>query len=113
MFLQRSLSQMLISLSNVYLEISIVVLKKVNFPVCLNMLTLYLCIKKEKENSKANYKPVSIFSNLSKIYEKLMYQQLYHHFDSILSPKQCSFRKGHSAQNGIVVILEKFKQSKD
>ena len=56
---------------------------------------------------------MSILFNLSKIYEKLMYQHLYDHFDSILSPKQCSFRKGHSAQNGLMVILEKFKESKD
>ena len=69
--------------------------------------------KKKKKNSKANYKPVSILFNLSKIYEKLMYQHSYDHFDSILSPKQCSFRKGHSAQNGLMVILEKFKESKD
>ena len=49
-FLQRSLNQMLISLPIKYIEISIIVLAKVNFFVCLNMLTLYLCIKKEKRN---------------------------------------------------------------
>ena len=48
--------------------------------------------------------------NLSKIYEKLIYQQLYDHFDSILSPKQCSFRKAHSAQHCLMVMLFKFKE---
>ena len=43
--------------------------------------------KKEIKSDKVNYRPVSILPNLSKIYEKLIYQQLYEHFDSILSPK--------------------------
>ena len=60
-----------------------------------------------------NYRPVGILPNLSKIYVKLMYQQLYEHFNSILSPKQCGFRKGYSAQNCLMVILEKFKESRD
>ena len=35
------------------------------------------------------------------------------HFDSILSPKQCGFCKGHSAQNCLIVTLEQFKESRD
>ena len=42
-----------------------------------------------------------------------MYQQLYERFDSILSPKQCVFRKGYSTQHYLMVILEKLKESKD
>ena len=45
---------------------------------------------------KRNYRPVSILSNLSDIYEKLMYNQLYEYFDNILFPSQCGFRKGYS-----------------
>ena len=64
--------------------------------------------KKKEKTDKANYKPASILPNISKIYEKLMYQQLYDHFESVLSPKQCGFRKGHSAQNCLMVMLKKF-----
>ena len=56
---------------------------------------------------------MSILLNISKIYEKIMYQQLFDHFYSILSPEQCSFRKGHSARNCLMVMLEKFKGSRD
>ena len=42
---------------------------------------------------------MSILPNMSKIYEKLMYQQLYDHFDSISSPKRYGFREGQSAQH--------------
>ena len=77
------------------------------------MLTLYLSIRKKKKNNKSNYRPVSILPNISKISEKLMYQQLYDHFDSILSPKQYGFGKGHSVQNCFMVMLEKFEESGD
>ena len=40
-----------------------------------------------------------------------MYQQLYDRFDSFLLPKQCNFHKGHSAQNCLMVMLVKFKES--
>ena len=42
-----------------------------------------------------------------------MYHQLYEHFNSILLPKQCGFRKGHSAQHCLIVMVEKFKESRD
>ena len=53
-----------------------------------------------KKNNKCekNYRPVSILSNLSKVYEKLMYNQLYEYFDKILFPSQCGFQKGYRAQ---------------
>ena len=39
-----------------------------------------------------------------------MHQQLYDHFDSILSSKQCDSRKGHSAQHCLTVVLIKLKK---
>ena len=77
----------------------------------LNMQMLYQYIRRKKKSDKVNFRPVSIRPNLPKIYEKLMYQQLHEHFNSILSPKQCGFRKGYSAQHYLMVILEKFKES--
>ena len=48
--------------------------------------------------------------NLSKL---LKYQQLYDHFDSILSPKQCGIPKGYSVRYCFMVILETFRESRD
>ena len=72
------------------------------------MLTLYLCIKKKKLIKQIID---CILPNSSKIYEKLMYQQFYDHFDSILPPKQCCFLKGHSAQHCLIVMMQKLKES--
>ena len=88
-------------------------LKKSDFPCVLKHADVILVHKKEIKSDKVNYRPVSILPSLSKIYEKLMYQQLYERFNLILSPKQCGFRKGHSAQHCLMVMLEKFKESRD
>ena len=42
-----------------------------------------------------------------------MYQQLYEHFNSILSPKQCGFRKGYSAQHCLMFMFKKFKELRE
>ena len=42
-----------------------------------------------------------------------MYNQLYSHFDNILFPDQCGFRKGHSVQQCLLVMIEKFKEAID
>ena len=69
--------------------------------------------KKEERSDKTNYRPVTILPNLSKIYEKLIYDQLYDYFDKILLPSQCGFRKGYSSQNYLLAMLENFKKSAD
>ena len=40
-----------------------------------------------------------------------MYNKLYDHFDNILFPSQCDFRKGYSAQDCLLVMIEKFKET--
>ena len=69
--------------------------------------------KKEDKSDKTNYRPVSILTNVSKIYEKLIYSQLYDSFDGKLSPNQYGFRKGYNTQHYLLVMLEKFKESVD
>ena len=84
-------------------------LKKGEFPCVLKHADVIPVHKKEIKSDKVNYRPVSILPNLSKIYEKLMYE----HFNSILLPKQCLFRKGYSTQHCLMAMLEKFKESRD
>ena len=47
------------------------------------------------------------------MYEKLLYNQLYSYVDNILSPNQSGFRNGDSAQQCLLVMIEKFKESID
>ena len=69
--------------------------------------------KKNEKCNKTNYRPVSILTNISKIYEKLLYDQLSKYFDSLLATNQCEFRKGFSSQYCLLVMLEKFKEAID
>ena len=53
-----------------------------------------LC-KSDGRADKSNYRPIRILSNVSKIYERCLYSQLYDSFDKNNFLKyQCGFRKG-------------------
>ena len=69
--------------------------------------------KNGERQCKTNYRPVSILSTVSKIYERILYRQVEIIFDEILSIYQCGFRKEFSSQHCLIVMLEKWKQSID
>ena len=49
----------------------------------------------------------------SKIYEKIIYNQLHEYFSHKRFPSQCGFCKGYSCQHSLLVMSEKFKESID
>ena len=49
--------------------------------------------EKDDKPDKTNYPPVSILPNLSKVYKRLMYNQISPYFDSVFSKFQCGFWK--------------------
>ena len=75
------------------------------FPSNLKNADITPIFKKLDRLLKSNYRPVSILPTLSKIYEKLLYQQMYEHFDSIFSKYLSGFRKGHSMQHCLLFML--------
>ena len=83
------------------------------FPYELKHADVVPVHKKKDKCVKENYRPVSIQTNISKVREKLLYNQLYSYFDNILSANQFGFRKGHSAQQCLLVMIEKFKEAVD
>ena len=86
---------------------------KGEFPNDLKHADIVPIYKKNNKYKKENCRPVSVLSNLSKIYEKLMYNQLYEYFDNILLPSQCGFQKGYNAQHCLLVMTEKFTEAID
>ena len=83
------------------------------FPSDLKLADVTPVYKKKSKNSKDNYRPVSILSNISKIYERCIYDQIQLFFDSVLSKYQCGFRRGYNAQHCLVSLIEKWKKSVD
>ena len=55
---------------------------------------------------KTNFRPVSILPALSKITERLMYNQIEKYMEGILSMCQCRFRKGMTTQNCLLLWLK-------
>ena len=69
--------------------------------------------KKGGRTEKSNYRPISVLSNVSKIYERSLYDQIYSYFDKIFSIYHCSFCKGISTQHIILTMIEKMKILRD
>ena len=74
---------------------------------------MHLYIKKGRKDNKENYRLVSILPTLSKILERILFEQVSVYFDKFLSDQQCEFRKGYSTQHCLLNLLEKWKNSVD
>ena len=83
------------------------------FPSDLKLADVTPVYKKKSKNSKDNYRPVSILSNISKIYERCIYDQIQLFFDSLFSKYQCGFSRGYNAQHCLIRLIEKWKESSD
>ena len=65
--------------------------------------------KKDSRNDKRNYRPVSIFSNISEMYERFLSKKLEAYFESILSQYQYGFKKGFSVLTTLLFMIEKLR----
>ena len=63
----------------------------------------------------SNYRPISLFSNLSKFIERLIHARptMFLNSNSILFEKQFGFRHSHSTTHALRGIIEKIKQACD
>jgi hypothetical protein len=83
------------------------------FPEEMKMAVVTPVFKKKDPLDKANYRPVSILSTTSKIFEGVIADQLNSYFESIFSPYLCAFRKGFSCQTLLLRMIEDWKKSLD
>ena len=60
------------------------------FPDSLKLSDITLVYKKLDPNYKAIYRPVSVLPILSKVFEKIIYDQLYEYMENFLS--ECSLQ---------------------
>ena len=83
------------------------------FPPDLKLADVTPVYKKKLKNSKYNYRPVSILSKISKIYERCIYDQIQLFFDFLLSKYQCGIHRGYNAQHCLIILVGKWKKSVD
>ena len=68
--------------------------------------------KGEAEN-KENYRPISILPTISKVFERIIFDQINNFMQNKFSKLLCGFRKGFSTQIALTKLLQKWQQSLD
>ena len=63
--------------------------------------------------NKKSYRPISILSNISKVFERIIFDQITAFAEKFLSPKLCGFRKGYSTQHAIFNLLQNWQKCLD
>ena len=72
-----------------------------------------LARSKDDNLLKGNFRPVSILTSISKIYENVVNNQLLGHFYEIFNDLLSAFRKGHSCQLSLLKFVEDMKNALD
>ena len=83
------------------------------FPNNLKLADISPIHKDDDKHIKRNFRPISLLPAMSKIFERLMSYQMNHYMNDILSMFLCGFRKGMSAQNCLLFMIEKLRKSLD
>ncbi len=66
--------------------------------------------KKGDKLSKSNYRPITILSALSKVFERLIADQLGTFMNDKLSDFLCGFRKGYSSEDALLRLIENWRK---
>ena len=69
--------------------------------------------KKTRALSKRDYRPVSLLPVVSKLYEKDMHEQIKSYMNKYLSPYLFGYRKNHSSEQCLAIMLEAWKKALD
>lgn len=76
------------------------------FPLDLKMTDTAPIHKDKSKLDIENYRPVSILSFLSKIYEKRVFDEMYNYFTQILSKHQYGFWQHHTTQHSLLFMIK-------
>ena len=74
------------------------------FPNALKLADVVPIFKKNDMLSKMNYRPISILSCISKIFEKLLIPQLRMYFDDIFSQYLSGYRTSYGCQDVCYIL---------
>ena len=79
------------------------------FPESLKIL------KKNDHHTISNYRPISLLPSISKVFEKIIYQQTYSYFqkNNLFNSSQYGFCVGHSTELAAIEIVDRVMQNLD
>ena len=78
------------------------------FPDTFKVSKVIPLYKKGDSSLLVNYRPISLLPTISKIFEKVIHDQLYDYFDkyNLLAEQQYGFRKQHSTEYAAVKLID-------
>ena len=78
------------------------------FPDSFKISKITPLFKKGDVSLLSNYRPISLLPKISKIFERILYNQLYEYFNSnnLLAEQQYGFRTNHSTEYAAVKLVE-------
>ena len=84
-----------------------------NYPETMKYAEVSPIYKKENNLHKGNYRPVSVLTAVSKIYESVINEQMVDYFMNIFDKFLTAFRKKHSCQSLSIKLIEDWKEALD
>ena len=81
------------------------------FPDQAKISSVTPAFKKDDKMDKTNYRPISVVPCLSKILEKVIFEQMADYFESIFSPYLSGFRKRYGCQHVLMRMTENWRKS--
>ena len=83
------------------------------FPSDMKCSEISPVFKKNDMLSKENYRSVNLLSVFSKLYERILSDQIMSYFERILSSHLSAYRKGYSCQHVIIKLTEYWRSTLD
>ena len=87
--------QKMAELINYHLEVN-------SFPDTLTLADVYPVFKKGDRTNIGDYRPVSVLAYASKIFERIMHEQISQNINIHLSGNLCGYRKGFSSEHALI-----------
>ena len=84
-----------------------------HWPIELGSANMSSAHKKVSTTDKANYRPISVLPPVSKVFEKLLCDELLDYIKYPFSPLLCGFRKQFSTQYALVRLTERWNRCLD
>ena len=84
-----------------------------NFPDELKLAEVLPIFKKHDKLDKGNYRPISVLSSISKIYERILFSRMNAYFEPIFSDLLCGFRSNHSTQHALLRLIQNWQTQLD
>ena len=83
------------------------------FPITLKNANATPVQMKDDPTDKTNFQPISVLPLLSKVFERVIYNQLGKYMDTFLNKLLCGFRKAHSTQHALFKLLQRWQNELD